>query len=110
MMAVLRSGGPCIWVTWLTRLLAGENSCEWAGWFRVQNEIWGWERVSSGFDLVGWQVSDTGKAASSRHPPPAAHPVSCMSSSPSPRLPAGTRPQFRLVGVWLNARHWLRLM
>ena len=29
-MAVLRGGGPYIWVTWLTRLLVGENSCEWA--------------------------------------------------------------------------------
>ena len=42
MMAVLRSGGPYIWVTWLTRLLVGENSCEWAAWFRAQHESWSW--------------------------------------------------------------------
>ena len=59
MMAVLRSGGPCIWVTWLTRLLAGENSCEWAAWFRAQHEGWSWAKAPSGFDLVGWQLAHT---------------------------------------------------
>ena len=59
MMAVLRSGGPYIWVTWLTRLLVGENSCEWAAWFRAQHESWSWAKVPSGFDLVGWQLAHT---------------------------------------------------
>ena len=52
-MAELRKHGPYIWVTWLTRLLAGENSCEWAAWFRAQHESWSWTRVPSGFGLVG---------------------------------------------------------
>ena len=59
MMAVLRSGGPYIWVTWLTRLLVGENSCEWAAWFRAQHEGWSWARVPSTFDLGGWQIAHT---------------------------------------------------
>ena len=59
MMAVLRSGGPYIWVTWLTRLLVGENSCEWAAWFRAQHEGWSWAKAPSGFDLVGWQLAHT---------------------------------------------------
>ena len=33
-MALLRAGGLYIWVTWLTKLLSDENSCEWAAWFR----------------------------------------------------------------------------
>ena len=108
-MAGLRKNGPYIWVT---RLLVGENSCEWAAWFRAQHESWSWERVFSGLDQVSWQMAHTGKVASSRHrPPPSAHPVSCMSSSPSPGSSAYTRPQFcHPVGVWLNSRHWLRSM
>ena len=58
-MAELRKNGPYIWVTCLTRLLVGENSCEWAAWFRAQHESWSWERVSSGFDLVAWQMAHT---------------------------------------------------
>ena len=58
-MAKLRSSGPYIWVTWLTRLLVGENSCEWAAWFRAQHEGWSWAKAPSGFDLVGWQLAHT---------------------------------------------------
>ena len=58
-MAVLRNGGPYIWVTWLTRLLVGENSCEWAAWFRAQHEGWSWAKAPGGFDLVGWQLAHT---------------------------------------------------
>ena len=36
-MALLRDS-PYIWATWLTKLLAGENSCEWAACFRSQHE------------------------------------------------------------------------
>ena len=36
-MAVLRSE-PYIWVTWLTKLLAGESMCEWSSWFRAHNK------------------------------------------------------------------------
>ena len=28
---------PYIWATWLPRLLAGENSCEWAVWFKAHH-------------------------------------------------------------------------
>ena len=58
-MAELRRNGSYVWVTWLTRLLVGENSCEWAAWFRAQHESWSWTRVASGFDLVGWQLAHT---------------------------------------------------
>ncbi len=46
---------PYIWVTWLTKLLAGENSCEWA------------TRSRQGDDLVPSSLSSpaTGYGASS---------------------------------------------
>ena len=58
-MAELRTNGPYIWVTWLTKLLVGENSCEWAAWFRAQHEGWSWEKVPSTFDMAGWQIKHT---------------------------------------------------
>ena len=58
-MAQRRSNGPYIWVTWLTRLLVGENSCEWSSWFRSQHESSSWVRMPSSFDQVGWQLSHT---------------------------------------------------
>lgn len=58
-MAQLRRNGPYIWVTWLTQLLVGENSCEWAAWFRTQHESWSWEKVPSTFDQVAWQLAHT---------------------------------------------------
>ena len=43
---MLRQDGPYIWVTWLTKLLVGENSCEWSAWFRAQHEGWSWEQAA----------------------------------------------------------------
>ena len=60
-MAELRQDGPYIWVTWLTKLLVGQNSCEWAAWFSAQHEGWSWEKVPSGFDAVGWQITHTAR-------------------------------------------------
>ena len=64
-MALLRDS-PYIWVTWLTKLLAGENSCEWAAWFRSQHEGWSWDRIPGAFDLVGWQLKHTARLNESR--------------------------------------------
>ena len=58
-MAERRRDGPYIWVTWLTKLLAGENSCEWGSWFRAQHEGWSWSKVPNGFDQVTWQLART---------------------------------------------------
>ena len=58
-MAIKRSVGPYIWVTWLTKLLAGENSCEWASWFRAQHEGSSYEKVPQDFDAAGWMLSHT---------------------------------------------------
>ena len=48
---------PYIWVTWLTRLLVGENSCEWAAWFRAHYE--GYETEPSSLDAAAWQMDHT---------------------------------------------------
>lgn len=58
-MADLRHNGPYIWVTWLTRLLTGENSCEWASWFRAQHYSNSWKRTPSTFDLADWKMKHT---------------------------------------------------
>ena len=39
---------PYIWATCLPRLLTGENSCEWAVWFKANHQ--GWIRQPSDFD------------------------------------------------------------
>lgn len=50
---------PYIWVTWLTKLLVGENSCEWAAWFRSHFESWSHEKVPGTFDATTWQLNHT---------------------------------------------------
>jgi hypothetical protein len=42
---------PYIWVTWLTKLLAGEAHCEWALWFRAHNT---YAKSPGDFDLAAW--------------------------------------------------------
>ena len=48
---------PYIWATWLPRLLTGENSCEWAVWFKAHHQ--NWERVPSDFDQAKWMLDHT---------------------------------------------------
>jgi len=46
-----RRPNPFIWVSWLSKLMAGEKQCEWATWFRSH---YIWEKVPSGLDLAKW--------------------------------------------------------
>lgn len=48
---------PYIWVTWLTRLLVGENSCEWAAWFKAHYQ--GYRTMPSNLDATAWQMDHT---------------------------------------------------
>lgn len=57
-MAVKRHS-PYIYVTWLTRLLVGEHSCEWGAWFKSQHEGKSWQKVPLTFDTTAWQVEHT---------------------------------------------------
>lgn len=50
---------PYVWVTWLTKLLVGENSCEWAAWFRARHETWSYEKIPGTFDATNWQLNHT---------------------------------------------------
>ena len=60
-MAQLRADGPYIWVTWLAKLVVGENSCEWAGWFRTQHETWSWNQVPDTTDWTTWRMAHTAR-------------------------------------------------
>ncbi|MYC29403.1 MAG: Dna2/Cas4 domain-containing protein [Chloroflexi bacterium] len=53
-MALLRSAGPYVWVSWINKLLVGEAACEWGAWFKAQHEGHSWEKVPSDFDQVQW--------------------------------------------------------
>lgn len=48
---------PYIWVTWLTKLLVGENSCEWAAWFKAHYT--NYHRAPDNFDSATWQMNHT---------------------------------------------------
>ena len=58
-MPVLRRDGPYIWVTWLTKLLTGEDSCEFASWFKTQFDPRSWTRAERIGNLARWQVGHT---------------------------------------------------
>ena len=47
----LERPSPFIWVTWLSKLMAGERQCQWASWFRCHYE---WNKMPSGCDLARW--------------------------------------------------------
>lgn len=52
-----RGGLPYIWVTWLTRLLAGSNQCLWAPWFKARNR---YEKVEDpDFKKAEWTAQHT---------------------------------------------------
>ena len=53
-MAQPRISGPYVWVTWVSRLLVGESSCEWGSWFKAQHDGSSWQKVPSDFDQVQW--------------------------------------------------------
>ena len=48
---------PYIWATWLSRLLAGENACEWSAWFRANYQDWA--KPPSDFDSARWMLDHT---------------------------------------------------
>ena len=58
-MPLLRKEGPYIWVTWLTKLLTGDDSCEFASWFKTQFDSKSWTRAERVGNLARWQVGHT---------------------------------------------------
>jgi len=47
--------GSYIWVTWITALLAADDQCEWAAWFRAHFKDF--EQPPSDFRLAGWKAA-----------------------------------------------------
>ena len=52
-----KRSGSYVWVTWLSRLMAGEVQCAWAPWFR--SHYTGYARSPSDFQLAQWQAEHT---------------------------------------------------
>ena len=48
---------PHIWTTWLPRLLTGEDSCEWAIWFKAHHQ--NWAKAPSDFNQAEWVLNHT---------------------------------------------------
>ena len=44
---------PYVWTTWITKLLAQENHCEWASWFQAHYQDY--EKTPSDFPLEQWR-------------------------------------------------------
>jgi hypothetical protein len=47
---------PFLWVSWLSKVMAGEKQCEWSCWFRSH---YTWNKVPSGLDLAKWTADHT---------------------------------------------------
>jgi CRISPR/Cas system-associated exonuclease Cas4 (RecB family) len=52
-----RRTSPYVLATWLSKLLVGEQSCEWAAWFKANHERF--DKVPSTFDSTGWRLAHT---------------------------------------------------
>lgn len=48
---------PYIWVTWITGLLAGDDLCQWAAWFKAHNQGYDKRARSDGALLVQWKAA-----------------------------------------------------
>ena len=49
--------GVFVWITWLARVMAGEQNCEWASWFKAHHE--NYDKAPSDFDTVKWNIEHT---------------------------------------------------
>jgi hypothetical protein len=38
----VRRASPYVWTTWLSKLLVGDQSCEWATWFKTNHQGFSW--------------------------------------------------------------------
>ncbi len=53
----IRRDSPYIWTTWLSRLLAGDSSCEWAAWFKAHFQDY--PKTPDTFDEAAWRLAHT---------------------------------------------------
>lgn len=52
-MTTPRHGKPYVWTTWLTSVLAGDDACTYAAWFKAHYKF---DKVDRGFDLATWKA------------------------------------------------------
>src|SRR4051794_32131041 len=50
---------PYLWVTWISGLLSGDKSCEWAAWFKAHNISSSYAKQPSDFDTAAWKINHT---------------------------------------------------
>jgi hypothetical protein len=48
---------PYIWVTWLSKVMAGEQACLWASWFKTHHQ--NFQKAESDFNLARWNLEHT---------------------------------------------------
>lgn len=48
---------PYIWATWLSKLLVGDASCEWAIWFKAHHQQY--EKTRMDFNSANWRMKHT---------------------------------------------------
>jgi hypothetical protein len=48
---------PYIWVTWLSKIMAGEQACLWASWFKAHHQ--NYRKAEGDFDLARWNIEHT---------------------------------------------------
>jgi CRISPR/Cas system-associated exonuclease Cas4 (RecB family) len=53
----LKKDAPYIWVTWITKLIVGKDSCAWSAWFKSHHKDY--ERAPSDFDTLSWNIKHT---------------------------------------------------
>ena len=58
-MPELRENGPYIYPTWLPKLLAGLDRCEWKIWFQVHHDGRTWDKLDSDFNLTRYNIEHT---------------------------------------------------
>lgn len=51
--------GVFIWITWLAKVMAGDQSCQWASWFKAHLEDY--DKAPSDFDSAKWKIDHTRK-------------------------------------------------
>jgi CRISPR/Cas system-associated exonuclease Cas4 (RecB family) len=48
---------PYIWVTWLSKIMAGEQTCLWASWFKTHFKDF--KKAPSDFNMARWNLDHT---------------------------------------------------
>ena len=63
----VRRNFPYVWVTWVSKLMSGEDFCEWAHWFKANHEGNSYDKVPSDFNTARWQLVHTELVNKTRH-------------------------------------------